>query len=60
MSTPRGQMQLQTGPSHATQLYYSERASTSHLIRFFDVILGTLMAPPSRLLPVMKMPLWIG
>ena len=53
-------MQLQTGPSHATQLYYSERASTSHLIRFFDVILGTLMAPPSRLLPVMKMPLWIG
>lgn len=28
-----------------------------HLIKFFEVILGTLMAAPSKLLPVTKMPL---
>jgi hypothetical protein len=28
-----------------------------HLMRFFDVILGALMAAPMRLLPVMKIPL---
>jgi hypothetical protein len=36
------------------------KQAASHLIRFFDVIRGTLMAPPNRLLPVMKMPLRLG
>lgn len=31
--------------------------TAAYLIRFLEVILGTLMAAPSRLLPVMKMPL---
>lgn len=29
----------------------------AHLMRFLDVILGILMAAPTRLLPVTKMPL---
>lgn len=34
--------------------------ASAHLMRFFDVMRGTRMAAPSRLLPVMKMPLHSG
>ncbi len=36
-----------------------ECQSMAHLIKFFEVMRGTRMAAPSKLLPVMKMPLHI-
>ena len=37
-----------------------ERSRPTHLIKFLEVILGSRIAPPTRLLPVMKIPLQNG
>jgi len=39
-------------------LQSSGQEHAPHLIRFLDVIRGTLTAAPTRLLPVTNMPLW--
>jgi hypothetical protein len=36
---------------------YAAVAADAYLIRFFDVMRGTRIAAPTRLLPVTKMPL---
>jgi hypothetical protein len=42
--------------SHASETQRGA-CNTPHLMRFLEVMRGTRMAAPSRLLPVMKMPL---
>ena len=43
-----------------TQFLNKSTPRTPHLIRFFDVMRGTRTAAPTKLLPVMKMPLYLG